>query len=320
MKNIAVLFPGGGTQYVGMGKMLFDKYKIVRELFEEANDILGYNLRKICFEGDLDKLSRMNNSQPAIFTVSVAAYQVLKQETGVLPAFACGHSLGEYTALTCSGALQFSEVLPLVKRRGELLQKAGNDYDATMMAVSKVSSVLVEEECSVLNENGGHVYVAVYNSDKQQVISGTRRDIAELSAQLAKRGAEPVILNINTPSHCPLMAQAAAEFKSELKQYGYSKPDFPVISNVTGLPYNDSDNVFDMLTQHMVQPVRWLDTINYLVANDIACAIDIGPQAVLKNLIPFITNRITAFAFDAIEDAIAIKQAFDQSNETLHLV
>src|SRR5436190_1836999 len=137
MNRVALLFPGGGTQYVGMGKALFDEHPLVKDIFEEAGDILGYNIKRICFEGDLDRLSRMNISQPAIFTVSMAAYKVLRQTTDIEPAFACGHSLGEFAALTAAGAMNFSQALELVKKRGELLYEAGQRDNAVMMAVNK---------------------------------------------------------------------------------------------------------------------------------------------------------------------------------------
>jgi [acyl-carrier-protein] S-malonyltransferase len=310
MNKTAILFPGGGTQYIGMGKAFYDEYQAVRELFEEAGDLLGYNLRKLCFEGDLEKLSRMDNSQPAIFTVSMAAYEVFKREVGLQPAFGCGHSLGEYAALACAGALSFGDALQMVKKRGELLLQAGKQHDATMMAVNKADTSLVEEECERMTALGGQVYIAVYNSGRQHVISGARKDIVELSHRLNAMDAATVILNIGTPSHCPLMADAAEEFRSELEKYSCRCPEYPVVSNVTALPYGPSEKIFGTLIDHMVSPVRWHSTINFLEQEEVTHVIELGPQGVLKNLIPYITETIQPYSIDITPDRNAIRALF----------
>jgi [acyl-carrier-protein] S-malonyltransferase len=312
MKQIAFIFPGGGTQYVGMGKLWYQQYKAVRLLFEEANDILGYNLKKICFEGSLDTLSKMEHSQPAIFLVSIAALQVLSAEADIKPAMACGHSLGEYAALHAAGVLPLQDALEMIGHRGQLLQAAGNTLNATMMAVNKLDSTQVESACRRINDQGGSVYIAVYNSPRQHVISGARKDIALLEKELAATGGDVTVLNINTPSHCPLMAQAAAAFAEKLQHYIPGSFAFPVISNVKAAPYTGSDEVFDTLVAHMIQPVKWADAVGYMEQAGIRYAIELGPQAVLKNLMPYISAGITTYAMDVAEDLKPLQQLLSE--------
>jgi [acyl-carrier-protein] S-malonyltransferase len=304
--RLALLFPGGGTQYPGMGKALYDSSKIAKELFEEANDILGFNLRRICFEGTLSALSAMNIAQPAIFTVSLAAAKVWMQDTGIQPAFACGHSLGELTALTAAGVFSFEKALSLVHARGILLSEAGQQLNAGMMAVNKMPAAVVEAACEALNNQGAQVYVAVYNSPLQQVVAGNRKDMALLADKLQAAGAETVLLQINTPSHCPLMAAAGNRFREELSACTPGPFSFPVISNVTARPYGQDTDITEMLTRHMTNPVRWEDSITYLKQQDITSAVETQPQAVLKQLMPYITPDIRVYALDVAEDLIKI--------------
>jgi len=303
-ERLALLFPGGGTQYPGMGKALYDSSKTVKELFEEANDILGFNLRRICFEGTLSALSAMNIAQPAIFTVSLAAAKVWMQDTGIQPAFACGHSLGELTALTAAGMFSFEDALLLVHARGILLSEAGQQLNAGMMAVNKVPAGVVEAACKALNSKGAQVYVAVYNSPLQQVVAGNRDDMALLADKLQAAGAETVLLQINTPSHCPLMAAAGRRFSENVRACIPGAFNFPVISNVTAEPYTEDTDITEMLTRHMTNPVRWEDSISYLAKQGIATAIETPPQAVLKQLMPYITHNIRVYALDVAEDLI----------------
>lgn len=305
MESTAFLFPGGGTQYIGMGKEWYDNYTVVRELFEEANDLLGYNLKKICFEGDLNVLSNMNHAQPAVFVVSVAAYHVFRAEADIVPAMAAGHSLGEYAALHTAGVLSLHDSLRLIRKRGALLHEAGATQDATMMAVSKLDKEVVEDACAKINHSGGHVYVAVYNSPQQHVVSGMRKDIIKLETQLEAMGADVTILNIMTPSHCALMQHAADVFEEELSHYSWGKFSFPVISNVTGKPYTAADNLSEMLVNHMTSPVKWVNIIRYMETSGIRNLIELGPQAILKNLTPYISSGMKAYAWDIAEDVIA---------------
>lgn len=298
----AVLFPGGGTQYTGMGKKICHEFSIARETFREAGEILGYDLASICFEGDPQQLADMQYSQPAIFVTSVSAFRAYQQELNIQPAFLAGHSLGEYAALTCSGALSFADAIRLVGKRGELLQWTGNRTTGTMMAVNKLDEAAIRAEIQGLGKAVKEVYLAVYNSDRQYVLSGKRAQLEILAPHLQSQGAETNILPINTPSHCPLMKEAAAIFAEELGRTKFAPLQFPVISNVTARPYSNDKEISDTLLAHFGQPVRWQASMEYLAKAGVTSLLEAGPQSVLKNLSSFITPQLEAFSSDQPED------------------
>lgn len=308
MQKIAILFPGGGSHYVGMGRVFFNAYKIAREVFEEANDILGYDLSRICFEGSMEVLSTMEKSQPAIFTTSMAAYRVYEQEIGIKPTFAAGHSLGEYSALCAAGVLSFSDALKVVKRRGELLQLSGVDGDKGMAAINKIDCNALENEISKINDHQTKLFISVYNSPHQLVVAGGRNEIRDLVSNLQHTEAESVILNISSPSHCPLMNVVVNEFKTALAQYSFRAPGFPIISNVTARPYQPVDEVDALLCEHLVKPVQWERSIRWIYDQGIDAVIDIGPQNVLRNINHFIVPSLKSFGFDGFEDVSEVKR------------
>jgi [acyl-carrier-protein] S-malonyltransferase len=308
MAKIAFVFPGGGSQYVGMGKSHHDNYAVARRTFEEASAILGYDLGKLCFTGDLEELSQMRHSQPAIFTASVAAYRVLLEETGVVPVYAAGHSLGEYSALCCSGSLTFAEAISLVQRRGILLQEAGSNGEATMMAINKVLESDVREACEIQQAQGGKVYVAVFNSTMQHVIAGYRKDILAVASRLVKKGAEVSMLNINTSSHCPLMLEASERLRQHLIGYEFKPLAWPVISNLDALPVEQPEQLKEILVAHMVRPVRWHESIRYIIDHGTDYFIEVGPQAVLTHLLRHIDAQAVAYAYDTQEESKLINR------------
>lgn len=308
---VALLFPGGGTQYVGMGKELCAAFKVAARTFEHASDLLHYDLLKVCTEKDLEYISEMDISQPAIFTASVASFRVFEQEIGIKPRFALGHSLGEYAALAAAGVFSFEDALTLVQKRGRYLKEAGDEINGGMMAVNKIRRELVEQSCNEVNQMGnGRVYVSAYNSPLQHVVSGDRTTIKTLSDVLVRKGGDIAILNINTPSHCPLMMKAAQSFEKDLGVVEMRKFVFPVVSNVFAAPYQESDDIRKILTANMTQPVQWEQSISYVFKHGVTHLIDIGPQAVMKNLSLFIKEKFNAFAFDIDADVVAIREIF----------
>jgi [acyl-carrier-protein] S-malonyltransferase len=307
MTKVAFVFPGGGSQYVGMGKSHYDNYPVARSTFEEASNVLGYDLAKLCFNGDLEKLSQMNHSQPAIFTASVSAYRVLVEETGITPAYAAGHSLGEYSALCCAGSLSFSEAISLVHERGILLQQVGND-EATMMAINKVAESDIREACRAEQAHGGKVYIAVFNSSMQHVIAGYKKDLLAVALRLVKLGAEINLLNINTASHCPLMLDASEHFRQHLLPCKFRPLNWPVVSNLDAIPIGQSNELGDVLVRHMIQPVRWHESVKYMIDHGVDCFIELGPQAVLTNLLKHIDAQATAYAYDNEEESKTINE------------
>jgi [acyl-carrier-protein] S-malonyltransferase len=310
MKQTALLFPGGGSHYVGMGRAFYNSHKIVQEVFEAANEVLHYDLKRICFDGDLEVLSAMNHAQPAIFTASMAAYRVYEQEIGLVPAFAAGHSLGEYSALCAAGVIDFADALKIVRKRGELLHRSGEAGDKAMAAVSKIDRDSLEQEIGQIRDHQTKLFISVFNSAYQYVVAGCRNEVYALSKNLQQRGAEPVVLNISSPSHCPLMEFAVPAFAEALSGYRFASPAFPVISNVTGRPYQAHDDVKALLCLHLVKPVQWHDSMRWLNGQQPDAVIDIGPQRVLKNLTHHICPALRAYAFDEPETMEAIRGDF----------
>ncbi|MCW3072738.1 MAG: hypothetical protein JWO44_2628 [Bacteroidetes bacterium] len=308
MKHIGLLFPGGGTHYVGMGSVLYQESSLAKNIFMEASEVLGYDLSKICFSGELSRLASMEYSQPAIFTVSVAAHAVCIAETGLTPQCAAGHSLGEYSALVSSGSLSFADGIRLIKKRGLLLQEMGKG-GKTMMAVNKIESSMVEAACAEIVRNGGQAYVAVYNSTLQHVLSGDKNDLGALGKRLEKMGAFVEMLDIDTPSHSPLMLDAINSFSDELNACKFQMPSYSVVSNVTGKPYTSAAEIPVTLLDHMIRPVQWQQSIKYMCAEGINCFVETGPRSVLKGLMGYINDTVKVYAFDTGNDRQELKNA-----------
>ncbi|WP_432409137.1 ACP S-malonyltransferase [Wukongibacter sp. M2B1] len=285
MKKIALLFPGQGSQYIGMGKSLYEEYDIAKETFEEANSVLGYDLKNICFKGSLSELNEAENMLTAILTTSVAAYRVFMQEIGVEPRFMAGHSLGEYSALTCSGAIEFKDALKIVRLRSILAKEAALKENGTMTIVENVNKKIVEEACLGASSYNELVNISCYNSENQYAISGTQNAVMKAEDLLLEEDANITPLIMGIPFHSPLMENARVQLERELNNYKLKPFKYPVISNVTALPYKSEDEIVDKLSLQLVKPVQWRNTLNYLEQEGIDFAIEIGPQSILKNLV-----------------------------------
>lgn len=307
MKKIAILFPGQGSQYAGLGKGIYEKYPVTRNVFNEANEVLGFNLAKLCFEGSLEELTQTENAQPAILTVSVAMFEIYRQEIGIDPQFAAGHSLGEITALTCAGATRFSDAVKLVRQRGLLMRDAMKKGEGAMAAIAGIEQTEVQAVCTKLNNGDNVLVISNDNSPDQVVISGHKSLVDEAGKILTGKGAKVVPLKVSAPFHSPLMQPAAEQFMAELKKYDYQPMKWPVISNVTGMPYQDSSQIVSLLTEQMTHPVLWRETIAYLKNQGTEMAVEIGPQTVLRNLMKSNAPLIRAFSYDKEEDVRNLK-------------
>lgn len=301
MEKVALLFPGQGSHYVGMGKNYYDSFLTVRTVFEEANDTLGFNLKKLCFEGPLEELSKTNNTQPALLTVSVAYYKMYMQEIGIIPKFAAGHSLGEFSALTCSGVISFSDALKMVRRRGELMADSAGLNRGVMAAINDLEQISLQKLCSQYSHADNPVVIACNNLSIQNVISGMQDAVDIIVKYAMEKGAKVSYLNVSAPFHSPYMQLAADKFKKELQQYKFNKPKWPILSNVTALPYKENE-ISAILAEQITMPVKWNDTMSYLEKQNIDAVIEMGPNMILKHLWQKKRSEIDAFAIEDYPD------------------
>lgn len=282
---IAFLFPGQGSQKVGMWSDLAERHpEIAEAYFDAADEILDMPLRKLCFEGPAEALQSTDNTQPAIFTTSMATLEILRRE-GIAPGAAAGHSLGEYAALVCAGVLEFADALRLVRRRGELMAAVNERTPGAMAAIIGLDPAAVEELCEQAAADGGVVEPANYNEPAQTVISGEADAVERASALAGDAGARVVPLAVGAPFHCSLMNSLAEEFSAELERYPFADPEIPVIANVTGEPVTTAEEVKDHLRRQVAGAVRWTDTLRRLHADGYDTFVEVGPGRVLSGMV-----------------------------------
>ncbi len=301
----AFLFPGQASQYVGMGRDLADTFDEARVLFSAADEIMGVELSRICFEGPEDLLKETRYTQPAIFVHSIIVSRLL----GATPAAAAGHSLGEYSALVTADAIRFEDALRLVKKRGELMQEAGTRAPGTMAAVIGAEEELVNEVCLEVSVN--HVVQAAnFNSPGQIVISGSIEGVQEAMSILKSRGVRMVkLLPVSGAFHSPLMQYAQDELGAVLKQTPIADAAFPIYTNVTAQPIQRADAIRSALLQQVTSPVLWEMSMRNMLADGITRFAEVGPGSVLQGLMKRIDANAEVFTIGTAEQIRSQKEA-----------
>ena len=300
----AILFPGQGSQIVGMGSEFYNNFEIVKKIFQEADDKLNYKISKIILEGPEDKLKLTQNTQPAILTVSYAIFSVLKEEYNFdfkSTKFFAGHSLGEYSALVSSGSLEFNDALFLLFERGKSMQEAVPVGKGSMIAIlgSKIDEInklikdiKIKGVCEIANDN----------ADGQTIISGDIESIKTLKDILKENKKKFIPLNVSAPFHCSLMSSAANKMKDKINSVNFKKPNFDVVCNVTSKPENNPENIKKLLVEQICSTVRWRESIIYMTNENVNSFIEIGPGKVLSGMVKRTVKNINCFSINSIDD------------------
>ena len=305
----SVIFPGQGSQSIGMGKEIYDKYQSVKELFEEANDILNFDLSKLIFEGPKDDLDLTLNTQPAIFLVSYSIFNVIKKEHNIdlnKANFFAGHSLGEYSALACAGYLNFSDALRILRLRGEAMQNAVPKGLGGMLAILGATTENIE---NIINENSNNftVQIANDNSDGQIVVSGKLEDLKKMIQVLKTNSIKNIQLPVSAPFHCALMNKATEVMKKHINELNLNSGLNNVISNVTAKSVSNPSEIKNLLIKQIENRVRWRESVINMIDQNTEQFIEIGPGKVLTGLTKRINKNVKSISINTLDEIENLK-------------
>tara|TARA_B100001559_G_C16467062_1_gene607084 strand:+ start:569 stop:1507 length:939 start_codon:yes stop_codon:yes gene_type:complete len=300
----ALLFPGQGSQIVGMGSEFYNTFSSVKTIFEKADEKLNYPISKLILEGPSDKLQLTKNTQPAILTVSYSIFSVLKKEFNFdfsLFKYFAGHSLGEYSALVCSESLKFEDAIYLLNQRGQAMQEAVPVGEGSMIAVlgAKIESI---KELIVSKKNGGVCEIANDNADGQVIISGNKKDVELFQNTLKEKKIKSIPLKVSAPFHCSLMKPAAENMVEKINKVEFKKPKYKIVNNVNASAVDDPQQIKDLLVKQIFSSVKWRESILKMSKDQVTNFIEIGPGKVLTGMVKRTLNQVNCFSINSIAD------------------
>tara|TARA_Y100001970_G_scaffold272783_1_gene369906 strand:+ start:458 stop:1384 length:927 start_codon:yes stop_codon:yes gene_type:complete len=301
---ISLVFPGQGSQKVGMGSDIYDSHELVKEIFTKADEILGYSISEIVLNGPQEKLNQTTFTQPAIYLIGYAICEILRKETNLFKNnfnYFAGHSLGEYTALTVANAISLEQGLLLLKNRGEAMQSAVPLGEGGMLAVLGAETEQIKK---IVNDNFTNIkcFLANDNSKGQLILSGKNEELVKFASILKDEKIKNIKLPVSAPFHCELMRNATIKMEKLINEQLIKDPNYKIVSNVTAEEYKNTNQIKELLIKQIESPVRWRESIQYMIQNGTSTFIEIGPGKVLSGLIKRINNEVKVLNIDTLED------------------